>query len=78
MLIKTKSLCERKITSAFTGLSPSVPVMFDNVQDETPGGEANFFNLVQPRYSGLEKSFSKSDQQVQALNYRLSSCGGRE
>ena len=61
MLIKTRSLFERNITSAFTELSPSIPVMYDNVQDETPGGAANYLNLVQPRDKGLEKSFSKSD-----------------
>ena len=50
MLIKTRSIFESKITSAFTELSPSVPVMNDNVQDETPGGAAtNYLNLVQPR-----------------------------
>ena len=49
MLIKTRSLFKRKITSAFTELSPSIPVMYDNVQDETPRGATNYLNLVQPR-----------------------------
>jgi hypothetical protein len=44
-----RSLFERKITTAYSGLSPSVSFMFDNVQDETPGGAANYLNLVQPR-----------------------------
>ena len=44
-----RSLFERKSTTAFSGLSPSVPVMYDNVQDETPSGAANYLNLFQPR-----------------------------
>ena len=44
-----RSLFERKITTSFSGLSPSVAVMYDNVQDETPRGAANYLNLVHPR-----------------------------
>ena len=44
-----RSLFERKSTTAFSDLSPSVPVLYDNVQDEPPSGTANNLNLVQPR-----------------------------
>ena len=53
MLINPKSLCEIKITSNFTGLSPSVHVIQDNVQDETTGEAANCLNLLQPHDLGL-------------------------
>ena len=43
-----RSLFERKITTAFSGLSPSVHVIYDNVKDETPGETANCLNLLQP------------------------------
>ena len=45
----SRSLFERKITTAFSGLAPSVAALFDNVQDEPPSGAANYLNLVQPR-----------------------------
>ena len=48
-----RSLFERKITSAFTGLSPSVPVMYDNVQEEPPGGAATEYVRLIISYPSL-------------------------
>ena len=44
----SRSLFERKITTAFSGLSPSVAALFDNVQDEPPSGAANYLHFIEP------------------------------
>ena len=67
-----RSLFERKITSAFTGLSPSVPVMYDNVQDEPPGGAATEYVRLIISYPSLtEPIVSKTESSIEVIRGSL-------
>ena len=73
-----RSLFERKITSAFTGLSPSVPVMYDNVQDEPPGGAATEYVRLIISYPSLtEPIVSKTESSIEVIRGSVQvSCYG--
>ena len=63
-----RSLFERKITSAFTGLSPSVPVMYDNVQEEPPGGASTEYVRLIISYPSLtEPIVSKTESSIEVI-----------
>ena len=78
-----RSLFETKITSAFSGLTPSVPVMYDNVQKTFAGGSdkehvrliISFPSLTEPIVSKAESSIELIRGSVQLTCYGPKSKG---
>ena len=73
-----RSLFERKITTAFSGLSPSVPVLYDNVQEEAPGGaDTEYVRLILSFPSLSEPIVSKTESSIEVIRGSVQiSCYG--
>ena len=73
-----RSLFERKITTAFSGLSPSVPVLYDNVQEEAPGGaDTEYVRLILSFPSLTEPIVSKTESSIEVIRGSVQiSCYG--
>ena len=67
-----RSLFERKITTAFAGLSPAVPVMYDNVQEEPPGGaDTEYVRLIISFPSLTEPVVAKAESSIEGIRGSL-------
>ena len=73
-----RSLFERKITTAFSGLSPAVPVLYDNVQEEPPGGAATeYVRLIVSFPSLTEPIVTKAESSIEVIRGSVQvSCYG--
>ena len=73
-----RSLFERKMTTAFAGLSPSVPVMYDNVQEEPPGGaNTEYVQLIVSFPSISEPVVTKAESGIEVIRGSVQvSCYG--
>ena len=56
------------MTTAFAGLSPSVPVMYDNVQEEPPGGaNTEYVQLIVSFPSISEPVVTKAESGIEVI-----------
>ena len=73
-----RSLFERKMTTPFAGLFPSVPVMYDNVQEEPPAGAiTEYFQLIVGFTSKSEPVLTKAESGIELIRGSVQvSCYG--
>ncbi len=79
MTLKTiRSLLKRKITTAFAGLSPALPIMYYNVQEEPPGGvDIEYIRLIISLHSLTEPVVAKAESSIEVIRGSLQiSCYG--
>ena len=62
-----RSLFERKLTAAFSGLSPSVPVIYDNVKKAPSGAAKEYVSLILSFPSLTEPIISNTESSIEVI-----------
>ena len=62
-----RSLFERKLTAAFSGLSPSVPVVYDNVKKAPSGAAKEYVSLILSFPSLTEPIISNTESSIEVI-----------